>query len=259
MRFIICILVALGLATSIAASADAHVPQGGKPRTGGAGVSVLTHVADARRTTPAAYTMPGQPEKPATDDGSPARTVIAFAGQGVLHILDGIDHVFLVVCLALGIGARKRLVWIVTAFTLGHSATLIATFLGATPAWPWFIPAVETAIAATVFYAAAAAYLRKMDSIAVIAGVGLLHGLGFSFVLGDILGRDSPDLIPALAAFNIGIEIGQLIVIAATLAAVAVVTRLSDTATPVLRNAALAGIATMSAWWVIERSADLLA
>jgi len=166
--------------------------------------------------------------------------------------------VFLVVCLALGIGARTRLVWIVTAFTLGHSVTLIATFLGATPQWPWFIPAVETAIAATVLYAAAAAYFRRMDSVAVIAGVGLLHGLGFSFVLGDILGRDAPNLVPALAAFNVGIEIGQLAIIAVTLATVAMLTRLSRAATPVLRDAALAGIAAMSAWWVIERGVALI-
>ena len=132
-------------------------------------------------------------------------------------------------------------------------------FLGATPQWLWFIPAVETAIAATVLYAAAAAYFRRMDSVAVIAGVGLLHGLGFSFVLGDILGRDAPNLIPALAAFNVGIEIGQLAIIAVTLATVAMLTRLSRAATPVLRNAALAGIAAMSAWWVIERGAALIA
>ncbi|WP_223479073.1 HupE/UreJ family protein [Oricola indica] len=223
------------------------------------GISVDNHIVDARGAEAIAYTRPGQLEEPATIDGSLARTVAEFVKQGVLHIVEGIDHVFLVVCLALGIGARTRLVWIVTAFTLGHSVTLIATFLGATPQWPWFIPAVETAIAATVLYAAAAAYFRRMDSVAVIAGVGLLHGLGFSFVLGDILGRDAPNLIPALAAFNVGIEIGQLAIIAVTLAMVAILTRLSRAATPVLRDAALAGIAAMSAWWVIERGAGLIA
>lgn len=222
------------------------------------GVAVDNHVVDARRATPAAYTHPGQLEKPVTIDGSPWRTVGEFVKQGVLHIIEGIDHVFLVVCLALGVGTWRRLLWIVTAFTLGHSVTLIATFLGATPAWPWFIPAVETAIAATVLYAAAAAIFRRMDSIAVIAGVGLLHGLGFSFVLGEILGRQSPNLVPALAAFNVGIEIGQLAIIAATLSILAVLTRISQGATPILRNAALAGIAAVSAWWVIERGATLI-
>jgi hypothetical protein len=223
------------------------------------GVSIDNHIVDARGNAPVSYTRPGQLEAAETIDGSLAHTVVEFVRQGVMHILQGIDHVFLVVCLALGVGARSRLLWIVTAFTLGHSATLIATFLGATPSWPWFIPAVETAIAATVLYAAVAALRRQMDSIAVIAGVGLLHGLGFSFVLGEILGRDAPNLIPALASFNVGIEFGQLAVITATLAVMAVLTRLSAGATPVLRNAALAGIAGMSAWWIVERSAALVA
>jgi len=223
------------------------------------GVSVENSITDARVSPPAVFTVSGQLEVPATIGGPVWRTAAEFVKQGVLHIVEGIDHVFLVVCLALGAGAHRRLIWIVTAFTLGHSVTLIATFLGAAPEWPWFIPAVETAIAATVFYAAAAAFRRRMDSVAVIAGVGLLHGLGFSFVLGDILGRDSPNLLPALAAFNVGIEIGQLAIIALTLAALALLTKLSEDMAPVLRNAALAGIAAMSAWWVIERGASLAA
>lgn len=223
------------------------------------GVTVENSITDARSSSPTTFTAPGQLEEPATIGGPVWRTVAQFIKQGVLHIVEGIDHVFLVVCLALGVGAHRRLIWIVTAFTLGHSATLIATFLGVAPDWPWFIPAVETAIAATVLYAAAAAYWQRMDSVAVIAGVGLLHGLGFSFVLGDILGRDSPNLIPALAAFNVGIEIGQLTIIGATLAVVAVMTRLSGSKTPILRNAALAAIAAISAWWVIERGAAFVA
>ena len=166
---------------------------------------------------------------------------------------------FLVVCLALGVAAPRRLIWIVTAFTLGHSVTLVTTFLGATPTWPWFIPAVETAIAATVLYAAVMAFWRRMDSVAIIAGIGLLHGLGFSFVLGDILGRDAPNLIPALAAFNIGIEIGQLAIIAVVLIVVAAASRISAAGTPILRNAALAAIAAMAFVWVIERGASLIA
>ncbi|MCT7374071.1 HupE/UreJ family protein [Chelativorans salis] len=223
------------------------------------GVTIDNHIIDSRGDVPVSYTRPGQLEQPAVIDTSLWRTVGEFVWQGVLHIVEGLDHVFLVICLALGIGARGRLLWIVTAFTLGHSVTLVATFLGATPSWPWFIPAVEAAIAATVLYAAVAALMGRMDSILLIAGVGLLHGLGFSFVLGDLLGRDAPNLVPALAAFNIGIEIGQLMIIAATLLAVAFATRLSASLTPVLRAATLAGIAVVSAWWVVERSATLVA
>ncbi len=219
------------------------------------GVSIDNHIVDARGDAPSSYTIPGQLAEGATIDGSLVRTVAAFVWQGVLHIVEGIDHVFLVICLALGVGAPTwRLLGLVTAFTAGHSLTLVATFLGATPAWPWFVPAVEAAIAASVLYASVAAVLKRMGSVWIVVGVGLLHGLGFSFVLGDILGRDAPDLVPALAAFNAGIELGQIAILAATLAVVVALTRLSARLVTPVRTAVLGGIAMMATYWVVERS-----
>ena len=182
-------------------------------------------VVDARVAPPFTITRSGQLEAPLHIDGSRLNAALEFVWQGVLHIVEGPDHVLLVVCIALGAGLTMRLFWMVTASTVGHSVTLIATFLRATPGWPWFIQVVEAGIAASVLYASVVALFRKTESPWVFALIGLLHGLGLSFVLGDILGRDSPNLVLSLAAFNIGIEIGQVALLAATLGIVFALSR----------------------------------
>lgn len=234
------------------------IRSGYAPLNPGPGVAIDNHLVDARVDPPVSTVEPGQLETAAVMDGSRLTTFVHFIYQGMLHILEGLDHVLLVVALALGVGATRKLIWLVTAFTLGHSVTLIATFLGATPSWPWFIPAVETAIAASVLYAAVAAMVKKSGSILVFGAIGLLHGLGFSFVLGDILGRNAPDLIPALLAFNIGIEVGQLIILAITLSLVFAVKRLAEPALTPARLAVLSAISILSAWWVVERIGGVL-
>ena len=230
-----------------------EVRSGYEPLIAGPGVAIDNHLIDARVDPPVSITAPGQLAEPALIDGSRLTTFAHFIYQGSLHILEGLDHVLLVIAMALGVGATRKLIFLVTAFTLGHSVTLIATFLGAAPEWPWFIPAVETAIAASVLYAAVAAIFKKSASILVYTAIGLLHGLGFSFVLGEILGRNAPDLIPALLAFNIGIELGQLIILGATLLITFGLRKLAEPALMPARIGALSGIAILSAWWVVER------
>lgn len=229
------------------------VHSGYAPLLPGPGISIDNHLIDRRSEPPQSLTAPGQLEQPTLIGGSRLLTFVHYIHQGMLHILEGMDHVLLVIAMALGAGSIRRLVFLVTAFTAGHSATLVLTFLGAVPSWPWFIPAVETAIAASVLYAAAAAIVRKSGSVAVFAVIGLLHGLGFSFVLGDILGRDAPDLIVALLAFNIGIEFGQLLILSAVLLAVSTMGRLAAGALNPARLGVLGGIALLSSWWIAER------
>ena len=223
------------------------------PLLPGPGVAIDNHLIDARVAPPVSTTAPGQLETPVLMDGSRLSTFLHFVHQGSLHILEGLDHVLLVIALALGVGATRKLIYLVTAFTIGHSVTLIATFLGAAPDWPWFVPAVETAIAASVLYAAITAIFRKSGSIVIFAAIGLLHGLGFSFVLGDILGRDAPDLILALLAFNIGIELGQLFILAVTLAVVFGLEHFAKATLGPARVGTLTAIALLSVWWMIER------
>jgi len=146
--------------------------------------------------------------------------VVTFIKEGFRHILDGLDHVLFVVCLVLGATALRSLIWRVTGFTIGHSVTLSAGFFGFVPSGAWFIPMVETGIALSIIYAAAIAVLPRPEQNSsernmffVTCAIGLLHGLGFSFVLHKILQITSPDIWQSLLAFNVGIESGQLTII----------------------------------------------
>ena len=140
-----------------------------------------------------------------------------FVKEGVRHILEGTDHVLFILCLVLGATAVGMLAWRVTGFTIGHSITLTLGFFGYVPKGTWFIPLVETGIALSILYAAVVALTavgHRMTTL-VTAALGLLHGLGFSFVLREILNLEAPNLWQSLLAFNIGIEIGQLLIVAA--------------------------------------------
>jgi hypothetical protein len=108
----------------------------------------------------------------------------------------------------------------VTGFTIGHSVTLTMGFFGLVPSGAWFVPTVEAGIAISIIYAAAIAVLPRATEansernlFIVTSAIGLLHGLGFSFVLHKILQIDSPNIWQSLLAFNVGVEIGQLLII----------------------------------------------
>ena len=90
--------------------------------------------------------------------------------------------------------------------------TLVAGFFGYVPQAAWFVPAVETAVAASIALAAVAALRTagKAPLLALTAAIGLLHGLGFSFALRQMLQLDGPHLAVSLGAFNVGVELGQI-------------------------------------------------
>ena len=104
---------------------------------------------------------------------------------------------------------------IVTAFTVAHSITLIATALGHGPDALWFPPLIEVLIAASIFYMALenvlGARLRRRWMVAF--GFGLVHGFGFAFGLQQLLQFAGAHLVTSLLAFNVGVELGQLAVL----------------------------------------------
>ncbi|MBP8725505.1 MAG: HupE/UreJ family protein [Saprospiraceae bacterium] len=145
---------------------------------------------------------------------------------GMEHILDtgGIDHMVYLIALVIpfGLGQWRRLLLLVTAFTLGHSLTLALSTSG------WIrmpTSAVELAIALTIAFSCIMNLLRPDSSDSslrlryVAAAVfGCIHGLGFSILLRSMLGAESDILVP-LFAFNTGLEAGQLVFVCLTLAA----------------------------------------
>lgn len=221
-------------------------------------VTIDNHIRDVRGDHALPVTEPGQLQNWVRIDGSTWRAVGAFVWQGIVHILVGLDHVFLVICIGLAAGGLMRLVSLVSAFTIGHAVTLVAAFLGYVPQVVWFIPAVETGIAVTVVYAAAAAYFGRLEAPWVMGAVGLLHGLGFSFVLSEILGPGAPGLLFSLASFTVGIELGQLAILAVTLLVSWGLTQASGDTHLWARRATLSAITMVAAYWALERAYSLI-
>ncbi len=104
-------------------------------------------------------------------------------------------------CLVIGAQTLRALLLRATGFTVGHSVTLSLGFFGFVPSGVWFVPAVETGIALSIIFAAAAAFMSFKDRarsefamVLLTTLIGLLHGLGFSFVLHKILQVTSPNI-----------------------------------------------------------------
>jgi hypothetical protein len=172
----------------------------------------------------------------------------AYTLLGVEHILGGVDHLLFVMGLLFLVGFNRRLLWTITAFTLAHSLTLAASALG----WLTLRPApVEATIALSIVLVAGEAMhgrrtLGRRWPALVAFLFGLVHGLGFAGALQEI-GLPQQHLLVALATFNVGVELGQLMAVAAAWLVYRVWLRW-----PLwghARTAALYGIGSVAAYW----------
>ena len=182
-----------------------------------------------------------------------------FVVLGFDHILDGLDHLLFLFCLVVPFRSFWALVPIVTSFTAGHSITLIAAALGLTPQALWFPPLIETLIALSIVYMAfeniLGAKLRNRWMIAF--SFGLVHGFGFSFALSEVLQFGGSHLLISLVSFNVGVEFGQLFVLALTIPLLEVLFRkvLPEVGGIVVLSALLAH----TGWhWMTERGGQLI-
>ncbi|MGB5579053.1 MAG: HupE/UreJ family protein [Woeseia sp.] len=181
-----------------------------------------------------------------------------FVVFGFEHILDGIDHLLFLLCLIVPFRRIRPLIAIVTAFTLGHSLTLIGSAFGLTPSVPWFPPFIESLIALTIVYMALENIVgtnwRRRWMVAL--GFGLVHGFGFSFALGESLQFAGQHLLTSLLAFNVGVELGQLLVVLIAVPLLNLLFRagLPERITTIILSAFLAH----SGWhWLTDRVAAL--
>jgi hypothetical protein len=186
-----------------------------------------------------------------------------FVELGFQHILGGFDHLLFVLCLVVPIRRVRPLVAVITSFTLAHSITLIASALGLAPNALWFPPLIETLIAVSIVYMAleniVGARLEepRLDRRWMLAfSFGLVHGFGFSFALRESLQFAGAHLLTSLLAFNVGVELGQLLVIGIAIPVLAVLFRwvVAERMGVIIISAILAH----SAWhWMTARFAVL--
>ncbi|MEL6607392.1 MAG: HupE/UreJ family protein [Pseudomonadota bacterium] len=198
---------------------------------------------------------------------------VRFVIEGFEHIIPkGLDHILFVLGLFFFALAWSPILWQVTAFTVAHTVTLALATLGVVNIpddWMWLV---EALIALSITYVAIENILQPKLGWwrpAVVFGFGLLHGLGFASVLGD-LGLAQGQFVVSLIAFNIGVEIGQLAVILAAFVLIllgvqaARMARLEDPEEQMVRDLpemyranAIVGsiiIGIIGAYWFIERA-----
>ncbi len=200
---------------------------------------------------------PGQPEVELAAE--PQAQVLDYLMLGIEHLLFGFDHVLFVLGLMYFVSGFGALVRTVTSFTVAHSITLALSTLGLVTVSS---RPVEATIALSILFLAAEALRNEHRSVVwqrpwVIAfGFGLLHGFGFAGALADLgLPRDA--VAWALLLFNVGVEIGQLILILGMLVVVAMYSRLP--ARPHwVPTVPLLFMGVMAAWWSVERSVPIL-
>ena len=155
------------------------------------------------------------------NEDSSMQVITTYTSLGIIHILEGFDHLLFVFALLLIVKNIRQLIWTITAFTLAHSITLAGASLGylSLPQQP-----VEAIIALSIVFLAMEV-IHKRRGITGIASkapwivafaFGLLHGFGFAGALSEI-GLPENDVPLALLFFNVGVELGQLIFVCVVL------------------------------------------
>jgi len=183
------------------------------------------------------------------------RAAMGFTRLGVEHILTGHDHLLFLLCLVVPLRGWRQVVSVITVFTVAHSFTLLGSAFHLAPSGSWFPPFVETAIAASIVYMAIENILgvQLERRILITALFGLVHGFGFSYGLSENFQFAGTHLLVSLFAFNVGIELGQLLVLALMLPLLAVLRR------HVLRGRigviVLSALVAHTAWhWMTDRA-----
>ena len=182
-----------------------------------------------------------------------AAVAATFVPAGVHHILIGPDHILFLIGLLLLGGGGWTLVRIVTAFTIGHSITLSLAALDLVSPPPTLI---EPAIALSIVFVGADNLLvgtRGRDVRAWIALVfGLVHGFGFAYVLREF-GLPREALAWSLFSFNLGVEIGQLVVVLAVAGALAFIRQRDQVAAQRLAFVGSIVVIAAGGYWFVQR------
>ncbi len=184
-----------------------------------------------------------------------SQAALRFVESGFFHILDGPDHLLFLVCLVIPFRRFREMVLVVTAFTVAHSITLIASAYNFGPDSLWFPPLIETLIAMSIVYMAIENIVGASNvqrRWIVTFGFGLVHGFGFSFLLRESLQFAGSHLLTSLVSFNAGVELGQLLVLLVLIPALEALFRF--VVAERIGTIILSALVAHTAWhWMIER------
>lgn len=175
-------------------------------------------------TTVLRYILPDGAERTFTYIGNPGlvymdprwyQAALNFVWLGFEHILEGVDHLLFLFCLLIPLRNVWALIPVVTSFTVAHSLTLMAAALGWVPSAIWFPAMIETLIALSIVYMALENIIgvKHRHRWMLTFAFGLVHGFGFSFLLTESMQFAGSHLVMSLFAFNIGVELGQILVL----------------------------------------------
>jgi hydrogenase/urease accessory protein HupE len=223
---------------------------------------VIARAVRADGTVQSARLTPDQPSFSIVRAPTWFETARTYFLLGLQHILLGLDHLMFVLALLLLIHAPWMLVKTITAFTVAHSITLAVAALG----WAQAPQApVETVIALSICFAAAEVVRPQRGDLDlsnrapwIMAFVfGLLHGFGFGGALKEI-GLPQSDVPLALLTFNLGVEAGQLMFVAAVIALTASLNLLLAMRMPRIRDVVSYAIGSVAAVWFLQRATALM-
>lgn len=202
-----------------------------------------------------------QPEFVIPEESSAGEVMTDYMTLGMEHIWSGIDHLLFVFGLLLLVGGGSRLLWTITAFTVGHSITLSLVTLGF---FDYPVALVEFAIALSIFVLAVELTRKERNDALwrnpwwLAGGFGLLHGMGFAGALAETgLPQDNVPL--ALLFFNVGIEIGQIAFIMVILGVWYLLRKPLAPWQDRLWPIPVYVLGALSAMWCIERGLEALA
>ena len=198
------------------------------------------------------FTIPGGQEK--------SKAIADYITLGFEHIISGIDHLLFVLGLIVLVAGDRRLIGLITAFTIGHSLSLSLAAFG----WVRIPPIpVDILIASTIFLLGLelvrgdrAGFLRKRPWSMTLL-FGFLHGLGFAGALVQV-GLPQNEMVQALLCFNIGIELGQLAFVAVVLGNGALLLRLGTRWSRWSEKVLAYGIGSLACYWIVERISTVL-
>lgn len=213
---------------------------------------LLSHSAG----TTTQYSRSGTLDAPITVNPPLLQAFLQFVRAGAAHILEGYDHLLLVVCLVAGDLRLRAIALKISAFSAGHALSIVAGFYGWLPQASWSEPVIELLIALSVLGAALLLVRQRATSHPALLTclVGMVHGCGLAIGLRAILSDTGPNIVTSLLSFNVGVELGQLTVGAGVWCLLRMAQTAPRPGPARIRLGVALGAAAVALYWVGDRA-----